>query len=67
MVQLKMLETDQSYFLAEVNNVTRKTLFIFAKNGCNDQIDASSLRLDPTHGFIYWKRECLIQKLRQKI
>ncbi|KEH29765.1 hypothetical protein MTR_4g051542 [Medicago truncatula] len=24
----------------------------FAKNGCNYQIDVSSLRLDPTHGFI---------------
>jgi hypothetical protein len=54
-------EADQSYFIAEVNNVTRKTIekslakiapCSFSKNGCNDQIDASYVRLDPTHGFI---------------
>jgi len=59
---LKIVEADQSYFLVEVNNVTRKPFekslakkasYSFAKNGCNDQIDASSVRLDPTHGFIW--------------
>jgi len=30
----------------------------FAKDGCNDQIDVSSVKLDPTHGFI-WKKGVL--------
>jgi len=59
------IEADQSYFLAEVNQITRKT---FNKNLANiapcssgksdgtNQEDASSVRLHPTHGFM-WERE----------
>jgi len=57
------IEADQSYFLAEVNQITRKT---FDKNLENiapclsaksdDQADASSVKLHPTHGFM-WERE----------
>jgi len=58
------VEADQSYFLAEVNNLTRKTFekmlakiasCSFAEVGGNDQIDASFVRLDPTHGFMLEK------------
>ena len=56
------IEADQSYFLAEVNQITRKT---FDKNQANiapclsvksdgtNQADASSVRLHPTHGFMW--------------
>jgi len=58
------VEADQSYFLADVNNVTRKTFekslakitpCYFVKDGCNDKIDASSVRFNPTHGFVWEK------------
>ncbi|KEH29532.1 hypothetical protein MTR_4g044357 [Medicago truncatula] len=61
---VKNVEADQSYFLAEVNNFTRKTFekslakiapCSFVEDGDNDQIDASSVRLDPTHGFMLEK------------
>jgi len=61
---LENVEADQSYFLVEVNNITRKTFekslanilpCSFAKDGGNGQIDASSVRLDPTHGFMLEK------------
>lgn len=57
----KNIEADQSYFLAEVNNITRKTFekslakivpCSFAENGNDDQIETSSVRLDPTHDFV---------------
>jgi len=59
------IEADQSYFLAEVNRITRKT---FDKSLANiapcssakidnaNQADASSVKLHPTHGFM-WERE----------
>ncbi|KEH39965.1 hypothetical protein MTR_1g016990 [Medicago truncatula] len=59
------IEADQSYFLAKVNQITRKT---FDKNLANiapcssaksddaNQTYASSMKLHPTHGFM-WKRE----------
>jgi len=59
------IEADQSYFLVEVNQITRKT---FDKNLANiapcssaklddvNQADASSVKLHPTHGFM-WERE----------
>lgn len=59
------IDADKSYFLAEVNQITRNT---FDKSLVNiapcssaesvraDQSDASSVRLHPTHGFI-WERE----------
>jgi len=59
------IEADQSYFLAEVNQITRK---IFDKNLENiapcslaklddaNQSDASSMKVHPTHGFM-WERE----------
>ena len=58
------VEADQSYFLAEVDNITRKSFeknlakigpCSFAEVGGNDQIDASFVRLDPTHGFMLEK------------
>jgi len=61
------IEADQSYFLGEVNQITRKT---FNKNLANiapcasaksdgaNQADASYVRLHPTHGFM-WERETL--------
>jgi len=61
---IENIEADQSYFLAEVNQITRKT---FDKNLANispcssskiddtNQADASSVKLHPTHGFM-WKR-----------
>ncbi|KEH38133.1 hypothetical protein MTR_2g461850 [Medicago truncatula] len=61
------IEADQSYFLAEVNQITRKTFdkslanidpCLFAKFVGTNQADASSVRLHPTHGFM-WKRETL--------
>jgi len=59
------IEVDQSYFLAEVNQITRKTFdkslakiapCSSAESVRIDQADASYVRLHPTHGFI-WKRE----------
>jgi len=59
-------EADQSYFLAEVDNITRKTFekilakitpCSFAENGGNHQIDAVSIRLDPTRGFMLEKED----------
>jgi len=59
------IEVEQSYFLAEVNQIMRKT---FEKNLANtapcsstklndaNQADASSMKLHPTHGFM-WERE----------
>jgi len=61
------IEADQSFFLAEVNQVTRKT---FERNlaniapcssvesGNTDQTNVSFVRLHPTHGFM-WERELL--------
>ncbi len=55
---------DQSYFLVEVNNITRKTFekglakivpCSLVEDDGNRQIDAISLRLDPTHGFMLEK------------
>ena len=65
------IEADQSYFLAEVNQITRKT---FDKNLANiapcssvksddtNQADASSIRLHPTHDFI-WVLACKFNRL----
>jgi hypothetical protein len=59
------VEADQSYFLTEVNHATGKTFeknlakivpCSFVEDGCNDQIDTSSVRLDPIHGFIWEKK-----------
>lgn len=56
---------DQSFFLAKVNQVTRKTFeknlanivpCSFAESGCTDQTDVSYVRLHPTHGFM-WERK----------
>jgi len=61
------IEADQSYFLAEVNQITRKTFdkslgniapCSSAKSVGSSQADASSVRLRPTHGFM-WERETL--------
>jgi hypothetical protein len=61
---VKDVEADQSYFLDEVNNNTRKTFekslakiapCSFAEVGGNDQIDVVYVRLDPTHGFLLEK------------
>jgi hypothetical protein len=62
---VKNIEADQSYFLAEVNQITRKTFdknlaniapCSFAKFDVDNQADASSAKLHPTHGFM-WERE----------
>jgi len=59
------IEADQSYFLVEVNNITRKTFekslekiapCSFAEDGDDDQIGKSFIRLDPTHGFMLEKK-----------
>ncbi|KEH17337.1 hypothetical protein MTR_0022s0330 [Medicago truncatula] len=59
------IEVDQNYFLAEVNQITRKTFdknleniapCSFAKIDDTNQADASSVKLHPTHGFM-WERE----------
>jgi len=61
------IEADQSYFRAEVNQITRKTFnksleniapCSSAKSIGTNQADASSVRLHPTHGFM-WERETL--------
>ena len=55
------IEADQSYFLAEVNQITRKTIgenlsniaiCSSAKVYGTNQADSSSIRLHPTHGFM---------------
>ena len=55
------IEADQSYFLAEVNQITRKTFdknlakiapCSFTKSDDANQADASSVKLHPTHGFM---------------
>jgi len=55
------IEVDQSYFLAEVNQITRKTFdknlakiapCSFTKSDDANQADASSVKLHPTHGFM---------------
>jgi len=60
------VEADQSYFLVEVDNITMKTFeknlakivpCSFAENGSNHQVDAISVRLDPTHGFMLEKED----------
>jgi len=61
------IEADQRYFLAEVNQITRKTFNKSLENiapcssakfvGTNQE-DASSIRLHPTHGFM-WERDTL--------
>jgi len=62
---VKNIEADQTYFLVEVNQNTRKTFdkslenivpCSSAKSIGTDQADASSVRLHPTHGFT-WERE----------
>ncbi len=64
---VKSIDTDQIYFLAEVNHITRKTFdkslaniapCSYAKSIGSDQEDASSVRLHPTHGFM-WEKETL--------
>jgi len=59
------IEVDQSYFLSEVNQVTRKTFENFfsniapcsvEKSSCTDQTYVSSVRLHTTHGFM-WEME----------
>jgi len=62
---VKNIEADQSYFLAKVNQITRKT---FDKSLANiaprssgksvgtGHADASFVRLHPTHGFT-WERD----------
>jgi len=62
---VESIEADQSYLLAEVNQITRKT---FDKNITNvapcssakiddaNQANASYVKLYPTHGFM-WERE----------
>ena len=59
------IEADQSYFLAEVNKITRKTFdnnleniasCSFANLSDANQAEASSVKLHPTHGFM-WERE----------
>jgi len=64
------IEADQSCFLVEVNQISRKT---FDKSLANiapcssakylgtNQADASSVRLHPIHGFL-WERETLDTK-----
>jgi len=63
--EVETIEADQSYCLAEVNHVTRKTFekslekitsCSFAEDGCNDQIDMSSVRLDLIHCFMWEKK-----------
>jgi len=68
--KVEKIEVDQSYFLAEVNQIIRKT---FDKSLANiapcssakalgtNQADASFVRLHPTHGFM-WERETLEPK-----
>jgi hypothetical protein len=65
------IEADQSYFLAEVNQITRKTFdknlaniapCSSAKSNDTNQVDASSVKLHPTHGFM-WEREKFDTKL----
>ena len=62
---VEFIEADQSYFLVEVNQVTKKTFennlvnivpCSSAESGYTDQTNVSSVRLHPTHGFL-WKRE----------
>jgi len=64
---IENIEADQSHFLAEVNQITRKTFdkslenmssCSSAKSVGSDQTDASSVRLHPIHGFM-WERETL--------
>ncbi|KEH38130.1 hypothetical protein MTR_2g461810 [Medicago truncatula] len=59
------IEDDHGYFLAEVNQITRKTFdknlaniapCSSAKSNGKNQADASFVRLRPTHGFM-WERE----------
>jgi len=59
------IEADQSYFPAEENQIARKTFdknleniapCSFAKLDDANQADASSVKLHPTHGFM-WERE----------
>jgi hypothetical protein len=61
---IENVKADLSYFLAEVNNITRKTFekslakiapCSFVKDDDNHQIDMSFVRLDPTHGFMLEK------------
>jgi len=61
------IKADQSYFLAEVNQITRKTFdkslenvapCSSAKSIGTNQADASSVRLHPPHGFM-WETEIL--------
>ena len=70
------VEADQSYFLAEVNNITRKTFekslakitpCSFAKDGDNDQIDTTSVRLDPTHSFMLEKEVLNTEKMAKDL
>jgi len=62
---VKNIEADQNYFHAEVNQITRKTFdnnlaniapCSSAKIDDDNQADASSMKLHPTHGFM-WERE----------
>jgi len=62
---VESIEADQSYFLAEVNQITRKTFdknlakiapCSSAKSDNANQVVASSVKLHPTHGFM-WERE----------
>jgi len=62
---VEKIEADQSYFLAEVNQITRKTFdnnlaniapCSSAKIDDDNQVDPSSVKLHPTHGFM-WERE----------
>ena len=64
------IEVDQSYFLAEVNQITIKKFdnslaniapCLYAKSVGTNQADASSVRVYPTHGFM-WERETLDTK-----
>ena len=64
------IEADKSYFLAEVNQITRKTFdkslasigpCSSAKSVGTNQADASFVRLHPAHGFM-WEMETLDTK-----
>jgi len=61
MEQSQNIESDQSYFLVEVNQITRKTFdenlariapCSSAKSNDINRADASFVRLHPTHGFM---------------
>ena len=62
---IENIEVDQSYFLAEVNQITWKFFYknlaniapcSFVKFDDANQADASSVKLHPTHGLM-WERE----------